>query len=323
MANSEIKSLSARSALTALLSCPKCHADLEWGQSWIRCYSCKLSFPIADGIPVMRLEDRGGGDGLDDDGAHKLGQVAYYDRAPSSEFEISRPHGTPRLYQWLIAEKFRRSVSGIDALTPGWTALTVCGGSGMDAEFLAQKGCRVISSDISLGAARRAQQRARIYGFEILPIVADAGHLPFKERSVDLVYVHDGLHHLSEPATGLEEMARIARRAVSITEPARAAATAVAIRVGIADEVEEAGNRVARLKPNDTCAALSASGFAVLQRRRYAMYYPHEPGAGFRKLSGPALLPLVKAAWMVLNLTVGRRIGNKLSIVAMREGHPY
>ncbi|MEX2553757.1 MAG: methyltransferase domain-containing protein [Actinomycetota bacterium] len=310
--------------MTALLSCPKCHAGLEWGASWIRCCGCKLSFPIVDGIPVMRLEeDVSVGDGGADDGAHKLGQAAYYDHAPASEFEISRPHGTPRLYQWLISEKLRRSVAGIDALTPGWTALTVCGGSGMDAEFLAQRGCRVISSDISLGAARRAQKRALIYGFEILPIVADAEHLPFKERTVDLVYVHDGLHHLSEPARGLEEMARIARRAVSITEPARAAATAVAIRLGISDEVEDAGNRVARLKPNDTCAALSSLGFGVLRSRRYAMYYPHEPGPGFRKLSGPALLPLVKAAWKMLDLTVGRRIGNKLSIVALREGYPH
>jgi SAM-dependent methyltransferase len=323
MADSEIKSPAARSELTALLSCPRCHAYLEWGPSWIRCYGCKLSFPIVDGIPMMRLDDHSGDDGVENDGAHKLGQVAYYDHAQSSEFEISRPHGTPRLYQWLIADKFRRSVSGIDSLTPGWTALTVCGGSGMDAEFLAQAGCRVISSDISLGAARRARQRALIYGFEILPIVADVESLPFKERSVDLVYVHDGLHHLTEPTRGLEEMARIARRAVSITEPARAAATAVAIRLGIADEVEEAGNRVARLKPDDTCAALSALGFAVLKSQRYAMYYPHEPGQGFRKLSRPALLPLVKAAWRMLNLTLGRRIGNKLSIVAMREGHRY
>lgn len=256
-------------------------------------------------------------------GQHKLGQVAYYDRTESAEFEISRPHGTPRLYQWLILEKLQRSVRGIQPLVPGWTALTVCGGSGMDAEFLVRIGCRVISSDISLGAAKRAKERALRYGFQLLAIVADAENLPFKDQSLDLVYVHDGLHHLSDPMKGLEEMARIAQRAVSITEPARAAATSVAIRLGMADQIEDAGNPVARLAPHETSSALRDLGFRVLRTQRYAMYYPHQPGTGFHKLSRSALFHLVTSAWRVVNTIVGRRIGNKLSIVALREGKPY
>jgi SAM-dependent methyltransferase len=220
----------------------------------------------------------------------------------------------------LISEKLGRSLEGVQPMIPGWTALTVCGGSGMDAEFLARAGCRVISSDISLGAARRARERARRYGFQLLPIVADVECLPFEDRSVDLVYVHDGLHHLTSPLAGLNEMARVARRAVSITEPARALATRVAIHVGVADEVEDAGNTVARLTPRDACAALRDLGFVILKSKRYAMYYPHEPGEGFRRLSQPALFGLVKTGWRLLNATLGPHIGNKLSIVAIPEG---
>ncbi len=161
------------------------------------------------------------------------------------------------------------------------------------------------------------------YGFQLLPIVADVESLPFKDRSVDLVYVHDGLHHLSNPMRGLEEMARIAESAVSITEPARAAATALATRLGIADEVEDAGNRVERLVPQEASSALSAMGFRVLRSQRYAMYYPHEPGAGFRKLSRPTVFPVVKFVWRLVNAIMGSIAGNKLSIVALREGRPY
>ena len=318
-----MRRLAGNVPLTTLLSCPNCQTDLEWDSSTIRCLGCALCFPIIEGIPIMlpgrKKQDNGSSNGQ----AHKLGQVTYYDRAKSAEFEISRPHGTPRLYEWLISEKMRRSVQGIQALVPGWTALTVCGGSGMDAEFLARIGCRVISSDISLGAAKRARTRALRYGFQLLPIVADVESLPFKDRTLDLVYVHDGLHHLSDPMRGLEEMARIAERAVSITEPARAAVTALATRLRIADEVEDAGNRVERLGPKDASSALAAMGFRVLRSQRYAMYYPHEPGAGFRRLSRPAVFPLVKLAWQLVNAIMGSRVGNKLSIVALREGRPY
>ena len=98
-----------------------------------------------------------------------------------------------------MTEKFRRSVKGVEDRLPGATLLTVCGGSGMDAEFLAQQGAVVIASDLSLGAAQRAVERGRRAGLPIEAVVADAEHLPFADRSVDIVYVHDGLHHLSDP----------------------------------------------------------------------------------------------------------------------------
>ena len=56
--------------------------------------------------------------------------------------------------------------------------------------------------------------------------MADAERLPFRDASVDLVYVHDGLYHLERPWSRSREMARVARRAVSITEPAEASLTA-------------------------------------------------------------------------------------------------
>jgi SAM-dependent methyltransferase len=217
-----------------------------------------------------------------------------------------------------MREKFRRSLAGIGGAVEGGAALTVCGGSGMEAQFLAEAGFQVIASDLSLGAARRCQERARRYSLRIATVVADVERLPFRDRSVPLVYVHDGLHHLANPMTGLREMARVAASAISITEPAAAVVTAVAVRLGLARAYEEAGNRVARLNPPEVEAALFAFGFDVVRAQRYAMYYRHQPGQLFRLLSNPRVIPIAQVATHVMNLVAGRW-GNKLAIKGLRS----
>ncbi len=188
----------------------------------------------------------------------------------------------------------------------------------MDAEFLARVGARVISSDLSLGAATRTKTRSSRYDLGIQSIVADVEHLPFADRSVDLVTVHDGLHHLDDPYAALSEMARVARRWVVVTEPARASITRLAIRLGLALATEEAGNRVARMEPSEVAAFLEARGYVVLRAERYAMYYPHHPGSVFSLLSRPFVFPVVRVGWRVANALLGR-FGNKMMVVAERE----
>lgn len=206
---------------------------------------------------------------------------------------------------------------GLEQLLPGATALTICGGSGVDAEFLARAGARVILSDISLGVVLQARERARRYGLDITLVVADAEALPFRDASIDVVYVHDGLHHLERPALGLAEMTRVARRAVSVSEPAAAAATAAAVRLGLAEDEEEAGNRVRRLTLDEISRELSDRGFRPIRPHRYAMYYRHWPGRTMRVLSTRPLLPLAQAGLNALNRVAGR-FGNKLTVQAIR-----
>ena len=291
-----------------LLAFPACHGRLEWGDPEAACAACGRVYPVEDGVPVFL-------DAADD---YKLRQAAYFDDEADDEWEIERPAGAPELYRWLLAEKFRRSVAGLDGVVRGATALAVCGGSGMEAEFLARAGARVVTADISLGAARRARERARRHGFDVLSIVADVERLPFADRSVDLVYVHDGLHHVERPLAGLAEMARVARRAVSVNEPAAAAATRLAVRLGLAQDVEEAGNRVERLAPDAVAGVLRAAGFDVVRADRYAMYYRHEPGKAARLLSRPPALALAKAGFRGANAVLSR-VGNKLTVQAVRS----
>ncbi|MEA2425024.1 MAG: hypothetical protein QOH13_1434 [Thermoleophilaceae bacterium] len=295
-------------------ACALCHEPLVASEDELEltCHACGARYPVAGGIPILSaLAENGPAD------EYKRRQIEFFD-GEAAEFEITRPVGQPRLYGWLLTEKFRRSIRGIETHLAGASVLTVCGGSGMDAEFLARRGARVIASDLSLGAAERARERARRRGLSIVPIVADVEHLPFLDRSVDIVYVHDGLHHLNDPIVGLSEMCRVARHAVAVTEPARAAVTALAVRLGLALREEDAGNRVERVSAEQITACLAEHGLHVVGVDRYAMYYQHEPGPWMRFFSRRRASAAARLGLAAGNRLIGA-IGNKVSVRATRD----
>jgi SAM-dependent methyltransferase len=245
-------------------------------------------------------------------------QAAYYDDHPDAGHEIARPWDRPRLHQWVIEEKFAKATRDLGSIADRrGSALVVCGGSGLDAELLARRGFTVTTSDISTGAAERAVARAVGRGVEYRSIVADAEQLPFADASFDLVFVHDGLHHLLDPYAAIAEMARVARVAVSITEPAVSTATSVAVQLGIADDVEEVGNRVARLTPTAARSPLVRAGFSIDHELRYALYYRDGTGLLTRIGSLPLLLPVARLGIGAAGRLFGRW-GNKLTIIATR-----
>jgi ubiquinone/menaquinone biosynthesis C-methylase UbiE len=245
-------------------------------------------------------------------------QARYFDESVDEEFEIERPRGTPRLHRWILAEKVRRGLRGVETELADAVVVAVCAGSGMDAEFLAGYGARVLAVDLSRGSARRMSARAERHRVEIAPVVADATRLPLADHSVDVAFVHDGLHHLVDPYAGLSEMARVARRMVSVSEPAQAAITAAAVRLGLADEYEEAGNRVERMELGRVAQCLEEHGFRVVHAERYGLFYRHEPGRLVRVMSRPVLLDGAVAGLRLVN-AIGGRFGNKLALVAVRS----
>lgn len=295
----------------AKLVCASCRGPLAPSDDGLACGRCSAAYSVIDGVPILSTL------AADDPGAdYKLRQIEFFD-GEAAEFEISRPRGQPKLYGWLMLEKLRRSMKGVESRLPGATVLTVCGGSGMDAEFLARHGAVVIASDLSLGAAQRAAERGRRSGLHIDAVVADAEHLPFADRSIDIVYVHDGLHHLSDPMVGLNEMCRVARVCVLVTEPSRAGVTEIAVRLGIALEEEDAGNRVERVTEEQITRCLVEHGLDVVGVDRYAMYYQHEPAWAMRLFSRRRSFRLARLAIVVFNGLLGF-VGNKLSVRAVR-----
>jgi glycosyltransferase involved in cell wall biosynthesis/SAM-dependent methyltransferase len=303
------------------------HAQSRQGRSSVPVVATPYLRPsrnarIVDGIAVFVEADRTSHDEVDHQlgGRQKQEQVRHFDRIDEEEFETNRPRGTPRLYRFLLGKKFQLAIDPIRTQIIGASALTVCGGSGMDAEFLARAGAVVTSSDLSLGAASRAKTRFAKWGVNAESVVADVEDLPYGDESIDLVSVHDGLHHLGNPYSGLAEMARVARHWIVVSEPARASVTRWAVRLRLALETEPAGNRVARLDPAEVSAYLAARGFVVLRADRYAMYYPHHPGRVFKALSWPVVYQVTRIGWQIANRAIGR-FGNKMLVVARRASH--
>jgi len=187
----------------------------------------------------------------------------------------------------------------------------------MMAEKFARAGAAVTGIDLSAAAVARARERARRYGFAAQFLVADAESLAFGDGSFDIAAVHDGLHHLEDPERAVQEMARVARHGVLILDPARAALTRLAVRVGIAVDVEEAGNEVKRLVPRRIAEILQAQGFRRVRWERTLMYYPHRPPAFFRRFDHFLLFAPFAVSFAIVNLIVGRW-GNKLALCATR-----
>lgn len=312
--------------LLPLLTCPRCRdsdllgLDEELSDGALTCATCEASYPVRGGIPILLPPDfdaSGVHDELDHAHKHKHAQADYFDREVAEEFEITRPAGAPLAYQWLMAEKFRRSVAMLEPLQDA-TVVDACCGSGMDAEFLARQGANVIALDISEGCAARAKERAERHGLDYLVVVGDIEHLPIRSRSADMAYVHDGLHHLAEPMIGIHELARVASGAISINEPSQALVTQIAIRAGLALQREPAGNEVERLNAALVRRELTEAGFQV-DATRYLMYYQHEPGRIMRLMSLPGLHVMYRWAVRLANLAMGRW-GNKLQLTAVRSG---
>jgi SAM-dependent methyltransferase len=291
----------------SLAVCPACRGRLEWGET-IRCEACGRTYDRKDEVPAL----------VADLTEHQRAQARFVAAESESEveFETTRPHGLPRFHSWLLEEKYRLGTDALGAAIRG-SVLVVCGGAGMDAEFIARLGGRAITSDISAEASARALERARRFGFDVEAVAASAERLPFPDRSVDVAFVHDGLHHLEEPIEAVRELARVARLGVSINEPADALLTRGAVRIGQAEEVEEAGNIVGRLRLGDVARTLEAEGLRVVAARRYAMFYRHRPGTPSRLLSRPGLFPVATTAMRLGNAALGR-IGNKLTVQAVR-----
>ena len=94
--------------------------------------------------------------------------------------------------------------------------LILCGGVGGEATYFCNLGfTQVTNSDFARNALDICSQRdPRI---KTLQLNAESIDLP--DESYDIIVVQDGLHHLPRPVAGLNEMIRVARRAVVVLEP--------------------------------------------------------------------------------------------------------
>ena len=96
------------------------------------------------------------------------------------------------------------------------SALVICGGVGGEGTLLANLGFGSVTvSDFSESALRLCELRDK----RLTTINLDAEKLDLDNCSFDVVFVQDGLHHLSRPILGFTEMLRVANKAVIVIEP--------------------------------------------------------------------------------------------------------
>ena len=250
-------------------------------------------------------------------------QLHFYREGVDPEEEISRPRCYPRPVQYLLDFKIQTAWQLLDGEPRGAQnqqekILVVCCGSGMEAEMVARTGRRVIALDLSPAAAQRARERSRRYGADYALVVGDAENLPFRSDAVNFAFVHDGLHHLPDAYRGVREMLRVARRAVVIAEPADAALTHLAIKLGISGEYEEAGNYVYRLRKEKLIDIFRECGASQWRFRRNLIYYQPWTFRFYRLFDRPPLFWLFQAGFHLCNLLIGRW-GNSLRAVAWKD----
>ncbi len=116
----------------------------------------------------------------------------------------------------LLHRGIDRLMAITDSHPEDWRVLVVCGGVGGEATYLRKKGfTQITNSDFSSSAIEIAQRREP----SVTSMVLNAEALDVPDDSYDLVLVRAGLHHLPRPVLGMNEMIRVASKAVLAIEP--------------------------------------------------------------------------------------------------------
>jgi ubiquinone/menaquinone biosynthesis C-methylase UbiE len=125
-------------------------------------------------------------------------------------------YGSKNPVERVLMGAFLRAVTGFYAKVSPATVLEVGCGEGRLAQHLVTRGprpMRFVACDVELTAARQdldgliELRQASIYA------------LPFEDASFDLVVCCEVLEHLTDPARGLAEVTRVARRGVIVSTP--------------------------------------------------------------------------------------------------------
>jgi ubiquinone/menaquinone biosynthesis C-methylase UbiE len=103
--------------------------------------------------------------------------------------------------------RLRDYVLSLCDVKPGYRVLDIGSGSGWVARRLLAKGAKVVSVDLSLRNLREIKSALGQPSAD--SVLADAYHLPFRERLFDVVVISEVLEHLNSPAAGIREFERI------------------------------------------------------------------------------------------------------------------
>jgi SAM-dependent methyltransferase/uncharacterized protein YbaR (Trm112 family) len=196
--------------LSASLRCPGCGGHLEVSkldgdsQGQLICTSCRLSFPIENGIPRLLLPairtallEKGDGSGFD----AKQAKTAL-----SFGYEWQR---FPEMYaEW--EKQFLNYMQPHDAdFFKGKKVLDAGCGNGRFAYYAGKYGAEVWAID--LGPAVEVARKNTVSLPNVQVVQADLHHPPFPLESFDFIYSLGVLHHLPDPEIAFQNLLRYLR----------------------------------------------------------------------------------------------------------------
>lgn len=121
-----------------------------------------------------------------------------------SYWRSGEPGGAPHNS---IVERASEHVAGKDIIMA-----EIGVGSGADAIAIASRGYTVIAIDISMQSLRLIRSKIADGSLAVIPVNADAMHLPFKDGSIDLIYHQGVMEHFKDPLPFLSQQKRALKK---------------------------------------------------------------------------------------------------------------
>jgi ubiquinone/menaquinone biosynthesis C-methylase UbiE len=167
----------------------------------------------------------------------KRRQMEYHEREHFHRGQPRQADNRNPLIAALNTYRLRKLLDIIGKPLHGKSVLSVCGGDGVEADFLQSNGAIVTMTDLS----EVAVENARLRNPALCCMNMDSELLGFADESFDWVIARDGLHHLARPLKGLYEMERVAREGFAIVEGQDSPMVRLLVRLGFGEDWDPAG----------------------------------------------------------------------------------
>lgn len=194
--------------LLEILQCPRCsgHRLLERGANLI-CNSCGASYGVVRGIPDMRVyKSCSYSDDFNEGQARYEARVHDTEAIGSYERKVIQVFGTKTR---LLVQDWGDSVD--EMVEP--VVLDYGCGTGQVSRVLSHRLSPLFAFDIS-----RVSMEKNVRDNGVVGLLANALFLPFRDMTFDLICINGVLHHIVDLGRAVEEIARVAKGRVYISE---------------------------------------------------------------------------------------------------------
>lgn len=185
-------------AAVDLLACPRCKGSLRARAEELECTRCDARYPVASGIPSLRVEADAATDGV----------RAFYTHAPFPGYPASESLSGLR-------RKAERSELArlLDRAIPGDASVLEVGcGTGQMSLFLARAERVVVGADLTRASLELGTSAAKRFDVDrVLFVETDLRSPGLREAAFDVVYSSGVLHHTPAPRASFASIAKLAK----------------------------------------------------------------------------------------------------------------